>query len=117
MFTESVTKLKVFIMLHFIFYQGDDNWYMRLVHIADGTVWDHDANALGAATTWSNSAIALVFDGVIGGHRIELPNKLPAGDYDVLFYDAASPLVTDELQVGKRLLWNGKSLSRHPTNL
>ena len=104
-------------MNHLIFYQGSATWYRRIIRVADGMVWDNSANALGVATSWTDSALALSFDTVIGGHEINLPPSLPAGEYDILFYDAASPLVTDELQVGKRLLWNGKGLSRLPVNL
>ena len=104
-------------MNHFIFYRGSSNWYMRLVHVADGKVWDKAAIALGAATAWTDSAILLSFDTVIGGHKIILPASLPAGEYDVLFYDNASPAVTDEVAVGKRLSWHGNGLNRLPVVL
>lgn len=104
-------------MIHFIFYRTISNWYMRLILVSDGMVWNKVTNTLGATTSWINSSLILEHNATIGGHKISLPTSLPRGEYDVLFYNAANPTIADDLQVGKRLSWNGKKLNSLPVDL
>ncbi len=83
-----------------IFYRGSSNWYMRIVHVKTGKVWDYLVGALSATVVWVNSYTVLTFSVTIGGHVVEMPVGLPDGRYDLLFYNAASPSSSDTLEVG-----------------
>jgi len=97
-------------MYHFNLYKAESNWYMRLVHVASGKIWDNTNNILADNPAWSNTAIALTFNSYIGGHPITLPSDLPQGDYDVLFYDAATPASSDAVLKSNRIRWSGNNL-------
>jgi len=100
-------------MIHFNFYRPESNFYMRLVHVASGKVWDDFLDILSddPEIIWVNSAIVLSYSSVIGGYPITLPNRLPQGDYDVLFYESATPQESDEVVTGKKMKWSGNNLS------
>jgi len=104
-------------MNHMNLYRSDANWYMRLIHLRTGKVWDSNAGVLSATTSWENSAISLTHSGVIGGHPITLPVALPASAYDILFYSAASPASSNASQVGKRVVWDGSDIVGVPQSL
>ncbi len=99
-------------MADFIFFRASDNWYMRIVDIAKEQVWDKAAGAVSASTTRANSAITLDYSAVLGGHPVTLPASLPAGEYYLLFYNAATPADGDAVQVGKVAQWSGAGLRR-----
>ncbi len=101
----------------FIFYRSSDNWYIRLVDFRNGTVWDENVGVLSSLTSWNNSVIRLNFSTVIGGHPVIFPSELMAGTYDVLFYNSANPLVSDSIEIGKRVTYNGVGLSELPQDL
>ena len=101
----------------FIFYRSSDNWYMRLVNFGDGTVWNRGAKIFSSSTPWSNSVISLSYSAIIGGHPVIFPSSLPVGVYDILFYNSANPSVSDSIEVGKRVSYNGAGLSELPQDL
>ncbi len=105
------------ITYQIVFYRASANWYIRFVKFEEGKVWDKNADSLSLTTTWLNSAIALTFSAIIGGHPIAFPTNLPLGTYDMLFYNAAIPAVSDIVQVGKRIVYIGNSLSELPQDL
>ena len=101
----------------FIFYRSSANWYMRLVNFGDGTVWDKGAKICSSSTPWNNSVIRLNYSAIIGGHPVVFPSDLPVGIYDVLFYDAVTPVDSDSIVIGKRVSYNGVGLSELPQDL
>lgn len=86
-------------MANYGFYRASSNWYMRIVRLTDKLVWDFTAGALSSGPGWGNSYVVLTFNSHMGGHPIDLPN-LPKGRYDLLFYNAVSPSVSDEVKFG-----------------
>jgi len=104
-------------MYSFIVYRSMTNPYMRLVRVVDGQQWDVAADALAMAATWGNTDIELSSNANVGGIPITIPANLPAGDYDALFYDAASPADSDTVEFGKRVSWTGKQLLGLPIEL
>jgi len=85
------------------------NPYLRLVRVADALV-SNTLGVLAVDTTWANSVISLSKNAVTGSVPITIPVNLPAGEYDLLVYDAAVPNNADEVQIGKRIVWSGKHL-------
>ncbi len=104
-------------MYHLIVYRSLTNPYARLVRICDGNVWDVTNEGLAAAPTWGDTDIALTKNSYIGGIPVTIPAALPAGEYDLLFYDAASPADTDEVKLGKRVRWTGSALLGLPIDI
>lgn len=100
-----------------ILYVQLTNPVVRFVRVADGMIWDNVAGALAAAPTYADTAISLTLSTAIGGCPVTIPAALPEGDYDMLFYDAASPAYTDAVSVGKRIMWNGTGLIGLPMDL
>lgn len=91
---------------------------MRLVRVADGAIWSDTAQALSLTTAWSASDVGLTRDATyIGGTPVTIPAALPPGDYDMLFYENATPAVTDPVVIGKRIAWNGHILIGLPIDL
>ncbi len=84
--------------------------YARIAHAFTGEVWDVDADALAFGTTWTNTNITLTLDNDIGAIPITMPANLPGGDYDFIVYDAGSPALGDDPQIGKRITWTGKQI-------
>lgn len=109
-------------MIDFIVYPNSvdrplTNPYMRIVRVADGKVYDKTAKDFSATVTWANSAIILAKDAVIGGIPIEIPETVESGSYDVCVYDSVNPLATDDMQLGKRVIWDGKQLMYLPLDI
>ena len=87
-------------MMKFYLYREQTNWYMRIVRLMDGAIYDRIAGALSMGPGWAASAIALVWDANIGGYIVEVP-QLPPEDYDLLFYESASPASSDVVKYGE----------------
>jgi len=107
-------------MADFNIYRSLTSPYIRLVRHGDGKVYDAAAEEVGAATSWSNSALSLTISSVIGGYPVSLDALapgLPNGEYDFLLYDNASPADSDEVVLGKRIRWTGKQLLGLPIDL
>lgn len=105
-------------MYSLIIYGALTSPYARFVRVADGSIWSDTAQALSLTTAWSASDVALTRDGTyIGGTPVTIPAALPAGDYDMLIYDAATPAATDAIVVHKRIMWNGNNLIGLPIDL
>ena len=105
------------MMYSLIIYQTLTNPYLRLVRVADGGIAHKTTAVLSTTTSWANSAKTLSKNSVIGGIPVTIPEVLEAGDYDMLFYDAASPADTDAVQIGKRIAWTGHKLSGLPMDI
>lgn len=84
--------------------------YMRLIRRADNKIWDTDAVALAADTTYAHSAIEIAKDDDVVGWPIIIPPTLPAGEYDLLIYDNATPANTDLVVDRCRMRWNGSEM-------
>jgi len=105
-------------MYSLILYRVLTNAYARFVRVADGAVWSDTAQALSLTTAWSASDVALTRDGTyIGGTPVTIPPALPAGDYDMLFYENATPAAADAVLIGKRIMWSGNNLIGLPIDL
>jgi hypothetical protein len=104
-------------MYSLIIYQAFTNPYMRLVRVADGGVVASADWSIAKDTAWGSSDITLAKDSIIGGIPVTISEDLEAGDYDMLFYDAASPADTDTVQVGKRIAWSGNKLLGLPMDI
>ena len=104
-------------MISLIIYKVMSSPYIRLVRVCDGKVWDSAADALAFAPTWGDTDIALTKNAYIGGYPVTIPANLPAGDYDLLLYDAVTPANTDIVQLGKRISWTEKDLLGLPVEL
>lgn len=101
-----------------IIYRKLTNPKMRLVKVGDGRIWDRANNVVSATPTYADTAITLTPDNTyIGGTPVKIPVKLPAGDWDMLIYDVASPAVADEVLIGKRIGWNGNMMTHLPIDL
>jgi hypothetical protein len=88
-------------MAHFILYRPQTNWYVRFVRIADLQIWDNTNSRMDADPAWADSVVSLTFNEYVGGYPVTLPAGLPTGEYHMLFYDAAVPAATDQVQAGK----------------
>ena len=104
-------------MNQFIFYRSSDNWYLRLVNFRNDKVWDNSNRRFSTTTLWDHSVISLTYNSIIGGHPVIFPSSLPVGVYDILFYNSANPSVSDSIEVGKRVSYNGAGLSELPQDL
>ena len=101
-----------------IIYRKLTNPYTRYVQVATGLIWDVTNAALAAAPTYGDTDVQHTPDNTsIGGTPVKIPASLPAGDYDMLVYDAATPAVADEVLIGKRIGWNGSILTHLPIAL
>jgi hypothetical protein len=78
---------------------------VRFVNIK-GKVWDNVAEDMVATGTYADTAIALARNTFINGIPVLFPEKLPAGDYHMMFYDAAAPANTDAYTRWYRIGWN-----------
>lgn len=101
----------------FSFYITLTDPYVRLVRVFDNKVWDVTNSVLAWATTWTDTVIDLTEDAVAGNVPFTIPADLPAGEYDCLLYDAASPATGDAESLGKRIRWNGSQLLGLPIDL
>lgn len=91
---------------------------MRLIRVGDGIIWDRANDTVSATPTYADTAVTLTPDNTyIGGTPVKIPANLPAGDWDMLIYDVASPAVADVPILGKRIGWNGNILSGLPIDL
>ena len=104
-------------MYSLILYQSISNPYMRLVRVADGFIVHATTYVPTVALAWGSSDIALAKDSVIGGIPVTISELLPAGEYDMLFYDNGTPADSDEVQIGKRIHWSGKQLIGLPMDV
>lgn len=100
-----------------IIYQAMTNPYMRIVRVADGAIMTTLTGALSTTTSWATSYTTLAKVTLIGGIPVTIPEGLPPGDYDILFYDAGSPADSDVVQLGRRLAWTGRLVSGLPIDV
>lgn len=85
---------------------------LRLINPSLLKAWDNVAVVLSATPAWANTAITLTYDAYLGGIPIVIPAALPAGEYDALVYDSASPSSGDAIQISKTIYWDGTSITR-----
>ena len=104
-------------MYSLIIYQSLTNPYYRIVRVGDGAIMTTLTGALSITTSWATSFTALSKVTLIGGIPVTIPEGLPPGDYDILFYDAGSPADSDVAQFGRRLAWAGKLLMGLPVDV
>ena len=104
-------------MADFMIYRTLSNPYYQLVQVAKGEVWDVSAGALAAAPTYANTDIALTVNAFFNGYPVTLPSTLPAGEYDFLLKEGASPDNADVTVLGKRIRWDGSNLLGLPMDL
>lgn len=98
-----------------IIYRKLTNPYVRFVRVGDGKIWDVANSELSATPTYGDTDVQLTPDNTyIGGTPIKIPTGLPAGDYDMLIYEAATPAIADEVIIGKRIAWSGDILRGNP---
>jgi hypothetical protein len=75
-----------------------NTWYMRFNHYRDNLIWDKSGLELSLATTWTNSAVAIVeAPAGSGSYPVVIPAALPAGIYDCVVYDGSTPAVDDTI--------------------
>ena len=84
----------------FTLHRPQENWYMRVVRPLDSYVYDADAGVVAEAPSWANSIVVLTWNTATSGYPITVP-VLPDGNYDLLFYNAASPAAVDEVLYGR----------------
>lgn len=78
--------------------------YARFIHYATGRIWDVTNSVLSATPTYNQTDVALTYDGTyIGGTPVKIPAALPAGEYHMLIYDNAAPVIADAVVVGKHI--------------
>ncbi len=98
-------------MTHLIIYAFLTNPYYQLVNVRNNTIWNFSSLALEAAPSpYTDSKTALSKNTAYNGYPITLPAKLPKGDYDLIVKESASPVVTDQVTLAKRIKWSGTSL-------
>lgn len=105
------------MMYSLILYKTITNPYYRIVRVADGAVMVAATGAISKTTSWATSYTTLSKVTLIGGIPVTIPDGLPPGDYDILFYDAASPADSDAVQFGRRLAWTGRLISGIPIDV
>jgi len=96
-----------------IYRPSTESWCYRLIRSFENKAWDNVAGALAAAPTFANTAIALTHDANLGCFPVTIPAAVPAGDYDLVFYNvaAASLAITDASSFGYRIGWNGQAIT------
>lgn len=104
-------------MFSLIIYKAITNPYFRIVRVADGAVMVTATGAVSTTTSWATSYTDLTRDSIRGGLMLTIPEDLPAGVYDLLIYDAASPADTDAPSWGKRIDWSGEQILGMPLNI
>jgi hypothetical protein len=105
-------------MISTIIYRVLTSPYVRFVRVADGFVWNVATSLMSAVTAWGDSDTALTRDTTyIGGTPITIPTALPAGSYDMLIYEGATPAATDSVVIGKRIEWNGNQIIGDPRDI
>lgn len=87
-------------MSGFNFYRAQDNWYLRIVRQSDNAIWDETAGAISLGPSYVDSVIVLVWNTLAECYVVDLPD-LPVDEYDLLFYNAASPASGDEVLYGQ----------------
>ena len=83
----------------------------------DGGIVNASTGAISRTTAWADSYTTLNKDDTIGGIPVTIPSNVPAGDYDMLIYDNASPADTDVIEVHRRIAWDGNRLIGLPLEL
>ena len=104
-------------MYSLIVYQSLTNPYYRIVRVADGSIMVAATGGLSKSTSWATSFTTLAKVTLIGGIPVTIPVDLEAGNYDILFYDAASPADTDVPSFGRRIAWMGKLVAGLPVDV
>lgn len=74
-----------------------------------GKVWNNVTKAMVDAGTYADTAIILTKDAFINGIPVFIPEDLPAGNYHMVFYDAAAPANTDAYERWFVMGWNDNS--------
>ena len=77
--------------------------YYRLIRVVDQKIWDQEALELSFTPTYNETDVTMTANAYIVGYPIDLPSTLPAGEYDFLVYDDATPANDDTVQVAYRL--------------
>ena len=104
-------------MYHYINYQALTNPVVRFIRLADGMQWDNVNEEMALKLTYANTAVDLTENAYINGIPVTIPPGLPAGDYDMIFYDAASPANSDAFTECFRIAWSGGMLMGLPIPL
>lgn len=91
-------------MANFNLYKPNGNWCYRIVRPSDGYVMAAATGIPASDTTLANSAVAMTYSAVLHGFPISINSNLPAGEYDILFYNVAAAAIaaTDEVVIGRR---------------
>lgn len=86
------------------------NPYIRLIHRRTKLVVKASTWRPTAGVTYGDSAIVLTKDTGMVGWPIEISTLLPAGEYDLVLYDNASPADTDVAVDYGELSWTGRDI-------
>lgn len=104
-------------MTKVIIYAALTNPYAQLVEVETDKVWDVTNSVLALTPTYTDTDITMSLNAYYNGYRITIPTSLPAGEYDLLVKENASPANTDTVAVGKRIFWTGTQLLGLPQSL
>jgi len=104
-------------MAHLVIYGAYTNFRYRLVNPFTEMQWSSangdtagDDEMQASPGAYDETTIEVTRDDDIAGFPITIPSDVPAGEYDLLVYDAASPANTDNPSLGKRVVWNGSRI-------
>jgi len=103
--------------ISYINYQALTDPVVRFVEVGSGKQWDDENSELALKPTYGDTAIALAEDAYINGIPVRIPEDLPAGNYDMIFYDASTPDNADAFKSVFRIEWSGSSLNGMPIPL
>jgi hypothetical protein len=104
-------------MFSLIVYQSLTNPYVRFIRVNDGGIVAAATGVVSLTTAWATSALSLTKNDLIGGIPVTIPEDMPCGDYDMIFYDAAAPADSDAPVLGKRIAWTGRILMGLPLDV
>ena len=92
------------------------NFKFRLTHRPTGKQWDFANRALSATPTFANTCQEVTLGQNSGSFDIDFDVLLPAGEYNLVVLDSASPAYTDPIVGGLRIQWNGKEIVGLPVS-
>ncbi len=84
--------------------------YIRLIHRKTKLVVKASTWLPTVGVSYEDSAIVLTKDTGIVGWPITIDTRLPAGEYDLVLYDNASPADTDVAVDHGHLSWTGRDI-------
>lgn len=116
-------------MAHFNYYRagsGTDRCF-KLINPKSGEVWDSvglemlTPTELTAKSDDSDGFTDIAFDTQLHGYPITLPDGIPSGEYDILFFDVTAAemeaAMTTAVEEGWGLRWNGRALISPPREI